>query len=58
MDNLLQKIRELVEAYNGLPNAKKMVLVEESLVKDMNVPQKEDFKDVSSFYVGVIMKVK
>ena len=53
MDNLLQKIRELVEAYNGLPNAKKMALIEEELIKDMNIPRNEDFKDVSEFYIGV-----
>lgn len=53
MDNLLQKIRELVEAYNGLPNAKKMALVEEEFIKDINVPRQEDFKDVSDFYIGV-----
>ena len=53
MDNLLQKIIELVEAYNGLPNAKKMALIEEELIKDMNIPKKEDFKDVSDFYIGV-----
>lgn len=53
MDNLLQKIRELVEAYNGLPNAKKMALVEEEFIKDINVPLQEDFKDVFDFYIGV-----
>lgn len=53
MDNLLQKIRELVEAYNGLPNAKKMILVEESLVQEMNLPHQEDFLDVTTLYLGI-----
>ena len=51
MDNLLQKIKELVEAYNDLPNAERVAVVPEKLALEMNVPLQEDEKDISLFYI-------
>lgn len=51
MENLLQKIKELVEAYNNLPNAERVAVVPEKMALDMNLPLPEEEKDVSLFYV-------
>ena len=36
MENLLPKIKELVEAYNNLPNAERVAVVPEKMALDMN----------------------
>ena len=51
METLLQKIKELVEAYNNLPNAERVAVVPEKLALDMNIPTSEEEKDVSSCYI-------
>ncbi|MBQ7104925.1 MAG: hypothetical protein IJN90_03635 [Bacilli bacterium] len=51
MENLLNKIKDLIEAYNNLPDAKKMVLVPEEYAKSMNIKIDEEKKDISDMYI-------
>lgn len=51
MENLLNKIKELVEAYNQLPNSTKMTLVPEEYAKSLNLPIEEKYNDVSNYYI-------
>lgn len=53
MENLLNKIKELIAAYNDLPNAEKVVIVPEEYAKNMNIPLEEPTNDVSAYHVCV-----
>lgn len=53
MENLLIKIKELVEAYNNLPGAEKVAVVPEKYAHDMNIPIDEKEIDVSTYYICV-----
>jgi len=53
MENLLNKITELVDAYNQLPNANKVAIVSEEYVKNKEIPIIEKKLDVSNMQVGV-----
>ncbi len=50
MEILLQRIKDLVAAYNDLPNAERVAVVPEKLALEMNIPQEEQ-KDTSLFYI-------
>lgn len=51
MEKLLEKIKELVEAYNDLPNAERVAVVNEKYALEMNVPLQEETKDISHAYI-------
>ncbi len=53
MENLLTKIKELVEAYNNLPGSEEVAVVPKSYATDMNIPIKEEEIDVSTYYICV-----